>query len=151
MAEQEKVEKRKITVQNVHSTGQRFVNDADGHQHVLGPGQSLEVEVVEPEAKRLEEQSKAGSDIRIEGHDPDEAPKNEAAPEIPEEHGDRTKLAEKEAELMEAGQEADKERREKEAKKSGAQRAAETGINILARGVEPAVVAKPPDAPVKKK
>jgi hypothetical protein len=153
MAEQEtkEVEKRKIKVKNASTVGQRFLHDAAGHQHLLGPGQEAEVEVAEPEAKRLEEASKAGSDIRVEGHDPEEPPKNEAAPEVPEEHESRVKLAEKEAELMEAGQEADKDRREKEAKKSGPQRAAETGIHMHARGLEPEGIAAPPDAPPKKK
>ena len=52
---------------------------------------------------------------------------------------------------MKAGQEADKERREKDAKKSGPKRAAETGIRMFARGEHPQVVAAPPDAPPEKK
>ena len=154
MAEQQheqEVAKRKIKVKNASPRGQRFLFDADGKQHLLGPGQELEVEVAEPVAKRMEEQSKAGSDLHIEGHDPEEPPKNEAAPEVPEEHESRVALAEKERDLMEAGQEADKERREKDAKKSGPQRRAETGIHMYAEGLEPEVVASPPDAPPKKK
>lgn len=151
MAEQEKVEKRTIKVKHAGAQGQRFLFDADGKQHLLGPGQEAEVEVAEPEAKRLEEQSKAGSDLRVEGHEPEEQERPEGAPEEPEEHKSRGALAEKERELMEAGQEADKDRREKDAKKSGPQRAAETGIHMYARGLEPEVVAAPPDAPPKKK
>jgi hypothetical protein len=60
-------------------------------------------------------------------------------------------LAKKEAEDMKAGYEADKERREKDEKRLGSKRAAETGIRLFARGVEPEVVTAPPDAPPEKK
>ena len=45
---------------------------------------------------------------------------------------------------MEEGQEADRERREKDAKKTGEQLARETGIHMHARGLKPEVVAAPP-------
>jgi hypothetical protein len=148
MAEQE-VAKRKITVKNTHPRGQRFVSDAAGMQHLLGPGQEAEVELAEPEAKRFEAMSKAGTGqgLVVAGQEPPE----EERPEIPKEQESRTALAEKETELMQAGQEADKERREKDAKKSGVQLAAETGIHMHARGLVPEVVASAPDAPPKKK
>jgi len=154
MAEQAEVAKRKITVKNVHPQGHRFVNETGGKQHVLGPGQSAEVELPEPEAKRLEEVSKSGGGqgLVVEGHEPDEKEQRpEGAPEVPKEHESRVALAEKETELMQAGQEADKARREKDAKKSGVQLAAETGIHMHARGVAPEVVAAAPDSPPKKK
>lgn len=148
MAEQKEVAKRKVQFKHSGTRGQRFVIDADQKTHLLGPGQEAEVELAEPEAKRMEEASKAGSDLRVQGFEPE---KPEGAPEEPEEHRSRTALAEKERELMEEGQEADRERREKDAKKSGPQRAAETGIHMFARGIEPEVIASPPDAPPKKK
>ncbi len=148
----QKVEKRKITVKNNSPKGQRFLFDADGRQHTLGPGQELEVEMNEPEAKRLEEQSKAGSDLSVGGAESElKVERLEEAPEEPEEHKHRGALAEAERDLMEEGQEADKERREKVAKMTGPQLAAETGIHMHARGVKPEVVASPPDAPPKKK
>jgi hypothetical protein len=147
----EKVQTRKIKVKNVSTVGNRLIFGADLKQHLLGPGQEAEIEVAEPEAVRIEERSKAGSDIRVEGHDPEEPAKPEGAPEAPPEHASRAALAEKEAEVMEQGQEADKERRERDAKKSGPQLAAETGIHMHARGETPHVVAMPPDAPPKKK
>ncbi len=52
---------------------------------------------------------------------------------------------------MEEGQEADRERRETAAKKSGEQLARETGIHMHARNVKPEVIASPPDALPKKK
>lgn len=149
MAEQE-VAKRKVNFKHAGPRGQRFVIDANQKTHLLGPGEEAEVELSEPEAKRLEEASKAGSDLRVVGFEPEPAPANEAAPEVPKEHASRTALAEVERDLMEAGQEADRERREKDAKKSGPQLAAETGIHMHARGVKPEVVASPPDAPPKK-
>lgn len=149
--QQKEVEKRKVTVKNTSTKGQRFIIDAHGRTQLFGPGQEMEVEVTEPEAKRLEEQSSGGSSLRIQGHEPEEAPPNEAAPEIPKEQESRGALAEAERELMEEGQEADRERREKDAKKSGEQLARETGIHMHARNVKPEVVASPPDAPPKKK
>ena len=145
------VAKRKIKVKNTSTKGSRFVIDASGKTNMIGPGQEAEVELLEPVAKQYEEQSKAGSDLHIDGFDPEPTPPNTAAPEIPEEQKTRTALAEAERDLMEAGQEADKERREKDAKKSGEQLAAETGIHMHARGEKPEVVAAPPDAPPKKK
>jgi hypothetical protein len=152
MAEQEKVEKRKVTVKNTHARGSRFLFDATGKQVLVGPGEQAEVEVTEPEAKRLEEASKGGSDLRVEGHDPEAKQERlEEAPEQPKEHENRTALAEAERELMEAGQEGDKDRREKIAKMAPGKLAAETGIHMHARGLKPQVVASPPDAPPKKK
>jgi hypothetical protein len=147
MAEQQEVAKRTIQVKNVSPTGMRWVFDAAGKQHNLGPGQEAEVEVAEPVAKNMEEASKAGADLRVSGQDPE--PKD--GPEIPEEQKSRSALAEAEANLIEEGQEADKERREKDAKKSGEQLAAETGIHMHARGQAPDVVTRPADAPPKKK
>jgi hypothetical protein len=151
MAEQEKIPTRKIKVKNI-SKGHRFVNDASGKAHTLAPGQGAEVELPDPEAKRFEEMSKHGSGqgLVVEGHDPEP---RKGAPEIPEEHESRAAMAKAEAERMEAGQEADKERREEDAKRSGVDRAAETGIHMYARGEEPEVLASPPDytPPPKKK
>lgn len=147
MAEQKEVAKRKVTFKNVSPRGQRFVVDANGQSQLIGPGAELEVELAEPEAKRLEEASKAGSDLRVQGFEPE---KEEASGvETPKEHKSRAALAEAERDLMEEGQEADRERREKDAKKSGPKLAAETGIHMHARGVKPDVVASPPDAPPK--
>jgi uncharacterized membrane protein len=146
------VPKRKVTVKNTSPKGQRFLFDATGRQHTLGPGQELEVEMTEPEAKRLEEQSKAGSSLQVGGAESEaKVERLEEAPEQPEEHKTRTALAEKERDLMEEGQEADKERREKIEKMTGPALAAETGIHMHARGLKPEVVASPPDAPPKKK
>ena len=100
---------------------------------------------------QLEDQSKAGSDLVVQGSEAPEPEKQEGAPETPKEHESRTALAAAEAELMEEGQQADRERREKDAKKSGEQLARETGIHMHARGLKPEVVASPPDAPPKKK
>jgi len=151
MAEQQtkEVVKRKIKVKNISKRGNRFVF-VDGEQKLIGPGQEVEVEVSEAEAKRLEEQSKAGSDLNVGGHEPEKAEADPDAPEIPKEHENRVALAEAERDLMEEGQEADKERREKAAKMSGEQLAASTGIHMHARGLKPEVVASPPDAPPKK-
>jgi hypothetical protein len=150
MAEHEKKEvaKRKLTIKNMSPKGHRFVNDASGKAHTIGPGQTAEVELAEPEAKRFEEMSKAGQGqgLVVEGHEPE--PKK--GPEVPEEQESRAAMAKKEAELMQEGQDADKERREEDAKKSGVDRAAETGIHMFARGFEPEVVALPPDAPAPK-
>jgi hypothetical protein len=153
MAEQEKeVPKRTVQVKHHGTRGQRFIFDASGKQHLFGPGEEGEVELTEAEAKRLEAASKAGSDLRIAGSEPEaKATRLEEAPEQPEEHKDRRALAEAERELMEEGQEADKERREKVAKIAGPDLAAETGIHMHARGFKPEVVAAPPDAPPKKK
>lgn len=145
----EKIPTRKITVKNAHPRGSRLVFDHTGKQHLIGPGQQKEVEVAEPEAVRLEESSKAGSDLRIEGSDPE--PQEAASEPPPPEHASRSALAEAERDVMEAGQEADKERAERDAKKSGTQLAAETGIHMHARGEKPEVIASPPDAPPKKK
>ena len=145
MAEQQEIAKRKITVKNMHPRGRRFVNDASGKAHDLGPGQSVEVELAEPEAKRFEEMSKngTGQGLVVEGSEPEE----KKGPEVPEEHASRAAMAKKEAELTQEGQEADKQRREEFDKLSGVEKAAETGIHMFARGLEPEVVALPPDAP----
>ena len=151
MAEQE-VQKRTVRVKHHGTRGQRFLFDANGKQHTFGPGQEGEVELSEAEAKRLEEASKAGSDLRIAGSEPEQkAGRLEEAPEQPKEHEHRTALAEAERELMEEGQEADRERREKAEKLKGPQLAAETGIHMHARGLKPEVIASPPDAPPKKR
>ena len=89
----------------------------------------------------------AAARLVVSGHEPAKEEPSEVEAATPKEHGHRVELAKKEAELMKAGQEADKERREKDEKKSGAKRAAETGIRMFARGLEPEVVAAPPDAP----
>jgi len=144
--EAQEAPKRKITLKNTSAKGHRFVFDATGKQHQIGPGQEVEVEVAEPVADGYEKASKNGSDVVVSGHEPEEAPKNEAAPEIPKEQESRLALAAAERDLMEEGQEADKDRREKAAKKTGYQLAAETGIHMHARGEKPEVVALPPDA-----
>jgi hypothetical protein len=151
MAEQKEVAKQKIKVKNIGKAPHVFFA-ADGKQNVVAPGQDAEIEVTEAEAKRLQETSKSGEGqgLVVEGHEPEKEARPEGAPEVTEESTDRSKMAKKEAELMKAGQEADKERREKDAKKSGAKRAAETGIGMFARGQEPEVVAAPPDAPPEK-
>jgi hypothetical protein len=150
--QREDAPKRKVTVKNTSPKGQRFVFDATGKQQMVGPGQEVEIELTEAEAKRLEEQSKAGSTLQVGGADAEvKVERLEEAPEEPEEHKSRVALAEAERDVMEEGQEADKERREKVAKMTGPQLAAETGIHMHARGVKPEVVASPPDAPPKKK
>jgi len=150
MAEQEQVAKRTVRFKNASPRGSRFVIDATGKSHNLGPGEEAEVELAEPEAKRLEEASKGGSDLRVQGFDPEKEDRLAPAPETPKEHESRTALAAAERDLMEEGKEGDRERREKVAKKSGPQLAAETGIQMHARGAKPEVVASPPDAPKKK-
>jgi hypothetical protein len=151
MAEQQnqQVQKRSIHVKNTSARGQRFLFDADGKQVILGPGQEADVEVSEAEAKRMEKASSAGSTINVQGHDAEPEERLEEAPEVPEEHSSRGALAKAEAELMEEGQDADQERREKVEKKTGSQLAAETGIHMHARGLKPEVVAAPADAPKK--
>jgi hypothetical protein len=144
----DEVAKQKITVKNTGKAPQ-VLYGADGKEHIVGPGQEAEVEVAEPQAKTLQEASKAGSGLVVAGSEPEKEERPEGAPEIPEEHWSRVKMAAKEAELMKAGQEGDKERREKEAKKSALKRAAETGIAAHVRG-EPETVAAPPDAPPEK-
>src|SRR4029077_18155181 len=129
MAEQQEVTLRKVQLKNTSTKGSRFVHDATGRQYLLGPGEEAEVEVAEGVATALEEQSKAGSDLRVSGFDPEPAEPNEAAVEEPEEHETRTALAEAERDVMEEGQEADKDRRERATKKTGEQLAAETGIH----------------------
>jgi hypothetical protein len=153
MAEQQVEQaKRTIKVKNTSPRGTRFVYDATGKQHLLGPGQEAEIEVTEPTAKLMEEGSKRpNSTIQVEGHEPEPPEPDENAPEIPEEHRSRVALAEAERDLMEEGQEGDKERREKAAKKPGTQLAAETGIRMHARGLKPEVKTAPADAPAKKK
>jgi hypothetical protein len=149
MAEQaEKVATRKLKLKNVSKRGNRVVFDIALKQHLIPPGGEAEVEVAEPEAKRMEEASKAGSDLQVDGNEPE---KQEGAPEVQEVQKTRPALAEAERDELEAGAEADKERREKDAKKSGAQLAAETGIHMHARGETPETVTAPPDAPPKKK
>lgn len=146
---QQQAEKRKVNVKNVSQKGTRFLFDAGGKQVMFGPGHEQEVEVFEPVAKQLEDQSQGGSDLRIEGFDPPE--QEQGGPEIPDEQKSRPALAEAERDELEEGAEADKERREKDAKKKGEQLAAETGIHMHARNVKPDVKLAPEDAPPKKK
>jgi hypothetical protein len=141
MAEVQEVAKRKITIKNT-AKANRVVFDASGKQHLIAPGDEAEVELAEPAAVAEEAAAaKAAEPL----------PPNKGAPEIPEEQKSRSALAEAEAALMEEGHEADKERRETDAKKSGPQLAAETGIHMHARGETPHVVTRPSDAPPKKK
>ena len=146
MAEQKEVAKQKISVQNTGKADYEL-HDAGGEFKRVGPGQEAELEVAEPQAKVLQEASKRGSPLVVSGHEPEKEEPSEVEAATPKEHGHRHDLAKKEAELMKAGQEGDKERREKDEKKSGAKRAAVTGIRMFARGEEPEVVAAPPDAP----
>lgn len=152
MADTPEVKKQEITVKHGGTHGQRFLFGADGKQHLLGPGQEAKIEVSEADARRLQEMARNGhGDLIVDGTDPmearAEADKIEGAPEIPEEHSARSKVAEKELELMQAGQEAGKEAREKMAKKDYQRLAAETGIGIMSRGGVDALetVAAPPD------
>lgn len=148
-AAKEEVKRTKVTVKHGGKVGQRVLIDADGKQHVIGPGMEAELEVAEPEAKRLQAASKAGhGDLVVDGEEP-EAEEEEGLPEIPEEHADRKSVAAKEAELMKEGQEAGKEAREKMLKMDKQKLAARTGIGIMARdGLDAlATVAAPPDAP----
>jgi hypothetical protein len=150
MAEQKEVAKQTIKVKNT-GKADNVLHDADGLQKVVGPGQEAELEVAEPQAKLLQEASKRGSALVVEGHEPEKEEQSEVEKATPEEQKERHALAAKEAEDMKAGYEADKDRREKEAKKSGPKLAAETGIRTWARGVPPEVVTAPPDAPPEKK
>jgi hypothetical protein len=150
MAEQKEVAKQKIKVKNT-GKADNVLHDADGQQKLVGPGQEAELEVAEPQAKLLQEASKRGSPLVVDGHEPEKEEPSEVEAATPEEHGHRASLAKKEAELMKEGYEADKDRREKDAKKSGPKLAAETGIRTWARGVAPEVVTAPPDAPPEKK
>lgn len=150
MADEKEVAKQSITVKNT-GKADNVLHDASGKDHTVGPGQEVELEVVEPQAKALQEASKRGSPLVVSGHEPEKEEQSEVEAATPEEHGSRAQMAAKEAELMKAGQEADKERREKDAKKSGPKLAAETGIRMFARGEAPEVVAAPPDAPPEKK
>ena len=147
--EHKEVAKQKITVKNT-GKADNILHDASGQPKVVGPGQEVEVEVAEPQAKILQDASKQGSSLTVSGHEPEKEEPSEVEQATPEEHGHRADLAKKEAELMKEGQEGDKERREKDAKKSGFKRAAETGIRTYARGVEPEVVAWPLDLPPEK-
>jgi hypothetical protein len=149
MAEQkEEVRRSKVKIKNGSKTGNRVIIDADMQQHLLAPGQEAEVELPEPQVKRLKEVAqRGGGDLIIDGTDPAEA-KREGKPEVPPEHANRAALAKKEAELMKAGQEGDKERREKESHKSNADLAAETGIVAHAFGPGALeTVTAPADAP----
>jgi hypothetical protein len=141
MAEQQEVAKRKITVKNT-KLANRIVFDAGGKQHLIRPGEEAEVELAEPVAAGFEAEA---------AKEEEAAQAQQGAPETPEEQKSRPALAEAEAALMEEGHEADKERRERDAKKSGPQLAAETGIHMHARGQAPDVVTRPADAPPKKK
>lgn len=142
----EKIPTRKIKVKNIRKRGgSRLVFDHKQKQYLLAPGQEAEVEVTEPEAVRMEEASKAGADLEVEGSAA-EAKADEKKPSPT-----RAEIAAMERDELEAGQEADKERRERDAKKSGEQLAAETGIQMHAHGTQPEVVTAPADAPPKKK
>jgi hypothetical protein len=157
MAEQEKIEKQKTTVKNVGKASYVFT-DADGVAKHVGPGQEVELELRKQEVERMKKVAEAGGGtLVVDGTDPrkkaEENDKVEGAPEPPKEHSARNTVAEKETELMQAGQEAGKEQREKWAKKDWNKLAAETGIGIMARGGVDALetVAAAPDAPPKEK
>jgi hypothetical protein len=150
MAEQKEIAKQKISVKNT-GKADNVLHDADGEAKTIGPGQEAELEVAEPQAKILQEASKKGSPLVVSGHEPDKEEPSEVEAATPEEQKSRHALAAKEAEDMKAGYEADKERREKDEKRLGSKRAAETGIRLFARGQEPEVVTAPPDAPPEKK
>jgi hypothetical protein len=137
MAEHKEVAKQTIKVKNT-GKAPHVLHAASGEAKVIGPGQEAEVEVAEPQAKILQEGSKRGSHLQV---------------STPEEQKSRHALAEKETELMQAGQEAGKDAREKMAKKDWQKLAAETGIGIMGRGGVDALetVAEAPDAPAKKK
>src|SRR5262245_25154972 len=151
--EKEKVETTKVTLKHGGRGGQRIIIDVHGAQHVIGPGVEREVELAAPEAERMKKVAEdGGGDLIVGGVNPAEKRaelnKNEAAPETPDEHGTRAAVAKKEQELMHAGQEADAEGREKRAKMSAPDLAAQSGIGILARGADALeTVASPPDAP----
>jgi hypothetical protein len=152
MAEQKEIAKTTITVKN---TGKApyVLHDAAGGSRMIGPGLEAEVEVAEPQAKILQDASKRGSHLTVSGHEPEQEEPSEVEAATPEEQKSRHALAEKETELMQAGQEAGKETREKMAKKDWQKLAAETGIAIMGRGGVDALetVAAAPDAPPKKK
>jgi hypothetical protein len=148
MAEQQEAKRQKVKIKNGSRTGPRVIIDADLQQHYLAPGQEAEVELPEPQAKRLKDVAqKGGGDLIIDGVDPADA-RREGKPEQPPEHANRPALAKKEAELMKAGQEAGKEQADKDAARSNEERAAESGI--LAHAFGPGAletVTAPPDAP----
>jgi hypothetical protein len=152
MAEQKEVAKQKIQVKNT-GKAPHVLHAASGEAKVIGPGQEAEVEVAEPQAKILQEASKRGSHLTVSGHEPEKEEPSEVETATPEEQKSRHALAEKETELMQAGQEAGKDAREKMAKKDWQKLAAETGIGIMGRGGVDALetVAEAPDAPAKKK
>src|SRR4249920_3408779 len=108
MAEVEKKEvtKTKVTVKHGGARGMRFMYDASGKQHLIGPGQEVEMELPEPEAKRLQEMAKNGhGDLIIGGTDPADVEHADIQDpvETPKEHETRGQIAEKEFELMQAG------------------------------------------------
>jgi hypothetical protein len=146
----------KVKIKNGSATQPHNIIDPNMQQHLILPGQEAEVELPEPQAKRMREAAQKGyGDLIIDGTDPAQVrmqARQQGGPKIPEEHASRSALAAKEAELMKAGQEAGKEQREKNAKRSQTDLAAETGIGAHAFGpgaVE--TVTAPPDAPPPKK
>lgn len=152
MAEQTEIAKQTITVKNT-GKADYVLHDASGAGKIIGPGQEAEVEVAEPQAKVLQDASKRGSYLVVSGYEPEPEEPSGVEAATPEEQKSRHALAEKETELMQAGQEAGKEAREKMAKKDWQKLAAETGIAIMGRGGVDALetVAAAPDAPPKKK
>ena len=152
MAEQKEVAKQTIKVKNTGKAA-HVLHDAVGAQKVVLPNQETEIEVAEPQAKVLQEASKRGSHLVVSGHEPEKEEPSEVEAATPEEQKSRPALAEKETELMQAGQEAGKEARDKMAKKDWQKLAAETGIGIMGRGGVDALetVSAAPDAPPKKK
>src|SRR5215831_7387593 len=130
MAEAEKVETQEVTLKNV-GRAPYVIIDAEGVQHPINPGVERKVTVPKAQADRFKKTAeKGGGGLSVDGTDPREvrAAPAEGAPEVPSEHDNRTAMAAKEAELMAAGQEADKDAREKRAEKDWQALAGETGI-----------------------
>jgi hypothetical protein len=147
----DEIAKQKITVKNTGKAPNVLI-DASGVERAVGPGQELEVEVAQPHAKALQEQSKAGSTLHVKGSEPEKEQEPEGAPQIPDEQTERGKMAAKETELMKAGYDADKDGREKRSKKNWPKLGAEMGVGIVARAGPDALetVTAPPDAPPEK-
>jgi hypothetical protein len=147
----EEVRTRSVTIKNIGRAPQVMI-DKDGNQHLIGPGQESEVELPEKQVDRLRKLAeRGGGSLVVDGVDPRDARRGteQDRPEPPEEHDSRAALAKKEAEVMREGQEADKERADRDRGKTGAELAAETGVGAHVFGpVE--TVAAPPDAPPEK-
>ena len=149
MADEHKVEKQKVKLKNTGRAPQVII-DAGGAQHLIGPGVETEVELPKPQAEAFKKiAERGGGNLAVDGTDPAHAAKDDDAPKEPEEQKSRSALAKKETELMQAGQDASKDARDKMARKDWHKLAAETGIGIMARGGPDALetVAEAPDAP----